>query len=124
VDGALRQFSEAARFLDTKATVLFRQGRLDEAIDLERAAAQRAPEPIIFSQFDRFLRARQARGAALLPLAAGPRHERSYRIPLPASKGPAAPFDLALLDARGCDGCQPGVWRHHLAKHDATVDAN
>jgi hypothetical protein len=167
VESALRQFPEAPGYLDTKATVLFRQGRLDEAIDVERAAAQRGPKQLFFSQIDRFLRARQAGGApvmigdasdavtlsldpkgkallvrlrapleegfvlfarqaggaALLELAAGPQHERSYRILLPASKAPAAPFDLALLDARGCDDCQPGAWRYDLAQHDATVDA-
>jgi membrane protease YdiL (CAAX protease family) len=166
MDSTLRRFPEVPGYLDTKATVLFRQGRFDEAIDLERAAAQRGPKPFFFSQIDRFLRARQAAGgpvvigtasdavtfsldpdgkallvglrapldegfvlfarqaraAALLQLAAGPRHERSYRIPLPPSKAPAAPFDLGLLDARGCDDCQPGAWRSDLAPHDSTVD--
>ena len=67
VETALQQLPEAAAYLDTKAMVLYREGRLDEAIDLERAAADRSQRSIYFSQLDRFLQARQAgKGPVLL----------------------------------------------------------
>lgn len=166
VDGALRQIPEVAGYLDTKATVLFRQGRFDEAIDLERAAVQRAPTLVFFSQIDRFLRARQAgrsgpvligtaagdvtlsvdpqgkavvvqmgsrladgfvlfgrrpSDAAMIRLSSASPEETSYRLDV-SSSGQPAPFDLALLDARGCDDCKAGTWRFDFAAHDAIVD--
>jgi membrane protease YdiL (CAAX protease family) len=166
-DGALRQIPEVPGFLDTKATVLFRQGRFDEAIDLERAAAQRAPtQMVFFSQIDRFLRARQAgrsgpvligtaagdvtlsvdpqgkavvvqmrsrlddgfvlfgrrpSDAAMIRLSSASPEETSYRLDV-SSSGQPAPFDIALLDARGCDDCKAGTWRFDFAAHDAIVD--
>jgi hypothetical protein len=64
---ALAQVPDSSAFLDTEATVLFRLGRLDEAIDLERAASDIAGHGALqFSQLDRFLRARQSGDAPLL----------------------------------------------------------
>ena len=60
VDEALRWLPERPSVLDTKATVWFRQGRLNEAIDLERGASALSGGSLHFSQLDRFLRARQA----------------------------------------------------------------
>jgi membrane protease YdiL (CAAX protease family) len=59
MDAALKQAPESPTWLDTKATLLFREGRLDEAIDLERAAADLSQKPFHLSQLERFLRARQ-----------------------------------------------------------------
>jgi len=67
VDAALKQTPENPAFLDTKATLLFREGRLDEAIDLERAAADLSQDPFLLSQLERFLRAHQ-QGKALIRL--------------------------------------------------------
>jgi hypothetical protein len=58
IDDALTLMPANSAMLDTKATVWFRQGRVEEAIDLERAAAVLRPEPILFSQLDRFIGAR------------------------------------------------------------------
>src|SRR5262249_13155841 len=60
VDAALKQAPDRPAFLDTKATLWFRGGHIDEAIDLERAAADLSKDPFLYSQLDRFLRARQA----------------------------------------------------------------
>jgi hypothetical protein len=169
VDTALQQIPENLAYLDTKATVLFRQGRLDEAIDLERGAVV-SGEPLVFSQLDRFLRARQAGGGPLLlgeatptaKLSLGPRdaagrrelvvelgsafpqglvlyaretdsggllefavgatQEQTYRLSLPAGIRDQARFELALLDARGCDECTGGGWHWRFVRHVAEVD--
>jgi hypothetical protein len=146
--------------------VLFREGRLDEAIDLERAATQRAPRPVLFSQLDRFLRARgagqgapvligntsgdvtlsvdpkgtalvvelrtrleygfvlvarRASDSAMIRVSTSPSRETSYRLDL-SPIASTAQFDLALLDARGCDDCEAGTWHFDYAVHDAAVD--
>ena len=161
VDAALRQRPETAAYLDTKATVLFRQQRLDEAIDLERAVADMGHKSFYFSQLDRFLRRRKAgpdpiligqglaslkltleshdeqrrqsvrvdlggtfgegvvlyaliadttREVGILQVALGPQHDSSYRLRLPQEQSDIsvdARFDVALVDARGCEGCPP-----------------
>ncbi|HET7788881.1 MAG TPA: CPBP family glutamic-type intramembrane protease [Myxococcales bacterium] len=167
VGEALRQFPDLPGYLDTKATVLYRQGRIDEAIDLERAAAAKGPRALMFAQLERFLRARQAGGepvvlgdlsgagatlstedggaallvrleepladgfvlfarrkgdSAVLRVAAGPQHESSYRVPLPRGGPESAGFELALLDARGCEECAPRSWRYEFEEHEAAVD--
>jgi len=61
----LRWWPELASTIDTKATLLYRQGRLDEAVELERGASALDGNPVLFSQLDRFLRARQARSGPL-----------------------------------------------------------
>jgi hypothetical protein len=164
VESALQQLPEHASYLDTKATVLFREGRLDEAIDLERGVADRSQGSFHFSQLDRFLRARQAGAGpillgdaaadvrlspapgallvelqspfpdgfvlyarqagsgAMLQLSAGAQHEQSYTVPLPAGHPDGARFELALLDARGCDDCAEGRRQSRVERHDVVVD--
>jgi len=53
-DEVLYQVTEPS-FLDTQATLLHRLGRQEEAIDLQRVVIERLPQPITFSQLDRFL---------------------------------------------------------------------
>jgi membrane protease YdiL (CAAX protease family) len=58
VNGSLRQRPESPNVIDTKATVYFRQGRIDDAIALERAAIELSDANVFYSQLDRFLAAR------------------------------------------------------------------
>ncbi len=158
IEAALQTLPERGSFLDTKAAVLFRLDRLDEAIDLERAAIERSTSPSMFAQLDRFLRAREARsrplsigdaeaavtlspapgavavdlkaslpdgfvlyareagGGAFFRLAAGPQHEASYRLPLPAGFPDQARFELSLFDTRGCDDCKGSGHRFRLER--------
>ena len=57
IDNALEQLPEAPGMIDTKATVLYRLGRVDEAADYEAAALRLVPGYGSFgTQLDRFLR--------------------------------------------------------------------
>jgi hypothetical protein len=66
VNGALQQLPEQAGIIDTKATVYYREGRIDEAVALERAAIDLTSAPPFFSQLDRFLQRRSQLGGAVL----------------------------------------------------------
>jgi membrane protease YdiL (CAAX protease family) len=70
VDSALAQDPERAAALDTEATVFYRQGRLDEAIDLGRVVIEQLGRDSdgAYAQLARFLRARQERSG---PFVAG-----------------------------------------------------
>ncbi|HEX4458582.1 MAG TPA: CPBP family glutamic-type intramembrane protease [Polyangia bacterium] len=62
VDRALTALPERAPILDTEATVFYRLGRVDEAIDLERATIERFDGGAQFyAQLGRFLRTRRDR---------------------------------------------------------------
>jgi membrane protease YdiL (CAAX protease family) len=70
VDSSLQQLPDRPPFIDTKATVLFRRGRGDEAVDLEAAALSMAADRASYgTQLDRFLRksAQPLRGGAKPP---------------------------------------------------------
>ncbi|HEX4385927.1 MAG TPA: CPBP family glutamic-type intramembrane protease, partial [Myxococcales bacterium] len=59
METALTQVPEDAGWLDTKATILYRQGKLDEAVDLEVAALTLEPgNAALGTNLDRFLRKR------------------------------------------------------------------
>jgi membrane protease YdiL (CAAX protease family) len=61
METALTQVPEDAGWLDTKATILYRQDKLDEAIELETAALTLEPgNAALGSNLDRFLRKRAA----------------------------------------------------------------
>ena len=64
---------EESAFIDTHATTLYRLGRLDEAIDIERAVYEADPKPEYASQLARFLFARVDRDGP-------PDHALSLRI--------------------------------------------
>jgi membrane protease YdiL (CAAX protease family) len=67
IDAALRQVPDGSGFLDTKATILYRLGRLDEAIEIERVPIDSGRgSGFHLSQVDRFLRAREPSGRPLL----------------------------------------------------------
>ncbi|MDB4966739.1 MAG: family intrarane metalloprotease [Myxococcales bacterium] len=65
VEAALTGSPDHPGYLDTKATVLYRQGRLDEAVDLERLALDLHDSDDLGSQLTRFLAKREARGGAI-----------------------------------------------------------
>jgi len=159
MEAPLRWWPEIAATIDTKATILYRQGRLEEAVELERGASALDRNPLLFSQLDRFLRAREKQNGpgggersigvdtgdafengleiyarvvgsgkelALLQLAAGALHPSSYRFRVPrrvVDLPEDARLEIALVDARGCDGCSGGAWRWRLERHDDAVDS-
>jgi hypothetical protein len=60
IDIALTQAPDVPGWMDTKATVLYREGKLDEAIDLESAALSLTlTSSPLATQLDRFVRKRQ-----------------------------------------------------------------
>lgn len=63
IDRALVLSPDVNELIDTRATVLYRLGAYDEAIDAESSVFHRSPEPIFAYQLSRFLEARErARG--------------------------------------------------------------
>ncbi len=63
IDAALARAPGFPGSLDTKATLCARRGRIEEAVDLERAALDRRPSPVLASQLSRFLASRAKAGA-------------------------------------------------------------
>jgi len=178
VDGALMQSPNDGHILDTKATIYYRLGRLDEAIDLERAALDQKETPAFSSRLDRFLRKREEHSG---PIVVGTDSSAPLRIALEsrdsrrqqtivvelgdnfkeglslfahvkdpsgirgifrAKFGPDHPrlchlvpaegqlnlpddaiFEIALVDARGCENCSRDQLWWRLEPHDKTVDA-
>jgi hypothetical protein len=96
VNGALRRAPEQGNLLDTKATIYYREGRIDEAVDLERAAIARSNRQPFYSQLDRFLRARRANGT---PAVDGASAAGAAQIALePASGAQPAAISFQLSD--------------------------
>ncbi len=93
IDRALTELPERAGLLDTEATVLYRQDRLDEAIDLERLTIERFKGSAVhYAQLGRFLSARRERSG---PLAFGAGAAKDVHIGIvDVSGGQALQVDL------------------------------
>lgn len=84
---------ESPEILDTLATLHFRLGELERAIELERRALGASDDPVLFSQLARFLSARSQRRG---PLEIGPgASARALSIAAPPAAG-SAEGDLVL----------------------------
>jgi membrane protease YdiL (CAAX protease family) len=115
VGEALKAMPDDPHFLDTKATVLAREGRLDEAIDLERMVVDRVDNPVTSSQLDRFLRQRNAKSGAV---TIGGGAAATVRIAHAADAHSPAKSQQAIVVELG-DGFKDGLtlYAHVLGAH-------
>jgi rhomboid protease GluP len=86
---------EDAQLQDTLATVYYRLGRLDEAIDREWQAFHLEAKPYFATQLARFLRARQGGGP---PLLRGGARESDVRVRIEGSGEGEAPSRWIAVD--------------------------
>ena len=102
VETALLHEPDHPTFLDTRATVMYRRGRVDEAIDLKRMVIDLREAAVYGTQLDRFLLAvNQRRGA----ITFGPEATPPIKVAFAAASGSvAAPAIVVELGDAFHDG--------------------
>lgn len=115
IETALLHTPDHPTFLDTRATVAYRRGRVDEAIDLERMVIDLREAAVYGTQLDRFLLAvNQRRGA----ITFGPGATPPITVAFAAAGGTvAAPAIVVELGDAFHDGVT--VYAHVVDAHGA-----